>query len=281
MRTFVAGAGLVAALAVSLVVPVTAFGDSPIGPGGRRCLAVAGSPGDAAMVNLTPVLAGGQGHALLVSSDVSAAPTASSVNYSIGTVDPNVAIAPIGADGRVCVENARLTSVHLVADHLGTIDADAYRPATSSGAPKRVLDSRQTDSPIGPGGRRCLAVAGSPGDAAMVNLTPVLAGGQGHALLVSSDVSAAPTASSVNYSIGTVDPNVAIAPIGADGRVCVENARLTSVHLVADHLGTIDADRVSTCHELGRTQACSRHPPDGFSDWSGWSALFGCCWFAG
>ncbi len=97
----------------------------------------------------------------------------------------------------------------------------------------------------------------------MVNLTPVLAGGQGHALLVSSDVSAAPTASSVNYSIGTVDPNVAIAPIGADGRVCVENARLTSVHLVADHLGTIDADSVSTCHELGRTQACSRHPPDG------------------
>ena len=59
-----------------------------------------------------------------------------------GVVDPNVAIAPIGADGKVCYVNSELAAVHLVADHLGSIDADAYTPATSTGAPDRRVDTR-------------------------------------------------------------------------------------------------------------------------------------------
>ena len=212
-----------------------------VGPGVRRCFEVAGSPGDAAVVNLTPVLAQGQGYGVLVSSDSDAAPNASNVNYGSGSVDPNVAIAPIGADGRVCFENGPLAGVDLVADHLGTIDAAVYRSATASGAPRRLIDTRQSAGRVGPGVRRCFEVAGSPGDAAVVNLTPVLAQGQGYGVLVSSDSDAAPNASNVNYGSGSVDPNVAIAPIGADGRVCFENGPLAGVDLVADHLGTIDA----------------------------------------
>ncbi len=212
-----------------------------VGPGVRRCFEVDGSPGDAAVVNLTPVLAQGQGYGVLVSSDSDAAPNASNVNYGSGSVDPNVAIAPIGADGRVCFENGPLAGVDLVADHLGTIDAAVYRSATASGAPRRLIDTRQSAGRVGPGVRRCFEVAGSPGDAAVVNLTPVLAQGQGYGVLVSSDSDAAPNASNVNYGSGSVDPNVAIAPIGADGRVCFENGPLAGVDLVADHLGTIDA----------------------------------------
>ena len=210
--------------------------------GARRCVAVTGSPGDAAVVNLTPVLAGGDGFGVLVSSDVTGVPNASNVNYRVGSVDPNVAIAPIGADGRVCFQNADLTSVHLVADQLGTISADSYVQATKSGAPLRLLDTRESGKRVSAGARRCVAVTGSPGDAAVVNLTPVLAGGDGFGVLVSSDVTGVPNASNVNYRVGSVDPNVAIAPIGADGRVCFQNADLTSVHLVADQLGTISAD---------------------------------------
>ena len=218
-------------------------GGTLVGPSGRLCFAVAGSPGDAAIVNLTPVEAQGTGDGQLISSDVAAPPVASNVNYGIGTVDPNVAVARIGADGEVCYVNSEHTSVHLVADHLGTIGAASYAAATASGAPDRKVDTRRGvgGTLVGPSGRLCFAVAGSPGDAAIVNLTPVEAQGTGDGQLISSDVAAPPVASNVNYGIGTVDPNVAVARIGADGEVCYVNSEHTSVHLVADHLGTIGA----------------------------------------
>lgn len=114
----------------------------PLPPGGRRCFTVAGSPGDAAIVNLTPVEATGFGNGQLLSSDVTAPPVASNVNYRPGSIDPNVAIDPIGTDGQVCYLNATLATVHLVADHLGTIAEPAYTPASTTGAPVRTVDTR-------------------------------------------------------------------------------------------------------------------------------------------
>ena len=85
---------LVAALVAPVNGPPSASAaDNIIGPSGRLCFAVAGSPGDAAIVNLTPVEAQGTGDGQLISSDVAAPPVASNVNYGIGTVDPNVAVA--------------------------------------------------------------------------------------------------------------------------------------------------------------------------------------------
>ena len=109
--------------------------------GGRLCFGVSGSPGDVAVVNLTPVEAAGGGFGQLVSSDVASPPVASNVNFGPGTIDPNVALATIGVDGRVCYVNSG-AAVHLVADHLGTIDGSAYTPATPSGAPDRKADTR-------------------------------------------------------------------------------------------------------------------------------------------
>jgi len=213
-----------------------------LAPSERVCFEVVGSPGDAAVVNVTPVGAGAPGNGLLVSSDVGSAPAASSVNFVPGSVDPNVAVARIGADGRVCFVNSHHSAVDVVADHLGTISGSAWRPAQANGAPDRKLDTRQTGGRLAPHGRACFAVGGEPGDAAVVNLTPVLAGGAGHGQLVSSDVVDVPVASNVNFGAGSVDPNVAVARIGADGRVCFVNSGLSAVDVVADHVGTIAGD---------------------------------------
>lgn len=219
----------------------------------RVCFVVSGRPGDAALINLTPFQASGPGNGQLVSSDVRTPPTASNVNFGPGTVDPNVAVAPIGRDGRVCFINSEHSSVDLVADHLGTIDADAYTPAAASGAPDRRIDTRTGlgGTLLAPSRRACMSVTGKPGDAAVVNLTPVLAAGHGNGQLVSSNVGLPPTASNVNFAPGTIDPNVAIAPIGSDGRVCFVNSNHTSVHLVADHLGTIGASAYTPAIKSG------------------------------
>src|SRR5690606_4998254 len=123
----------------------------PVGPGGRVCFGVVGAAGDAAIVNVTPVLASNPGNGQLVSSDVASPPVASNVNFVPGSVDPNVAVATIGSDGQVCYVNSGHASVHVIADHLGTIGAAAYQPASNSGAPVRTLDTRAAQA-IAPDG---------------------------------------------------------------------------------------------------------------------------------
>lgn len=236
------GVGVGLALGAIAAVATAVTGAGPLEPSQRECFAVAGKAGDVAVVNLTPVLATGSGNGLLVSSDVADPLVASNVNFASGTVDPNVAFAPIGGNGQVCFANSRHSTVNLVADHLGTIDREVLALANAAGTPERVLDTRASGSPLEPGARSCFAVAGATGDIAIVNLTPVQAAGPGNGLLVSSDIAAPPVASNVNFALGSVDPNVAFAPIGADGKVCYANSQHSQVDVIADHLGTIDRE---------------------------------------
>jgi hypothetical protein len=241
MRMRTVGAGLLAASAAVVAAAGPASGAGPLVPQQRLCFAVAGAPGDVAVVNLTPVLAKGPGSGLLVSSDIAQPPVASNVNFGPGTVDPNVAFAPIGPDGQVCFVNSNNSQVDLAADHLGTIAIESFTPARPDGTPKRTVDTRigAGGTAVAPGARVCFDVAGATGDVAVVNLTPVVANGPGSGLLVSSDIAQPPVASNVNFGPGTVDPNVAFAPIGRDGRVCFVNSNHSQVDLIADHLGTI------------------------------------------
>lgn len=75
-------------------------------------------------------------------SDVAAPTEASHVNFRPGSVDPNLALAPIGTDGAVCFVNSVHASVHLVADLLGVLDPVIVRWPTSDGTPTRRLDTR-------------------------------------------------------------------------------------------------------------------------------------------
>lgn len=228
-------------------------GGNTLDPGDRRCFSVDGAPGDAAVVNLTPVLASGTGNGRLLSSDVATAPAFSNVNYSIDSIDPNVAISQIGTDGQVCFENDDLASVDLIADHMGTISTDSYTAATPSGASTRVVDTRSGTggTTLTPSARLCVAVDGSPGDAAVVNLTPVRATTVGNGQLVSSDLLSPPVFSNVNWTPGSVDPNVAVTTIGTDGQVCFVNNAPGNVDLIADFMGSIAASAYTPATATG------------------------------
>src|SRR5690606_27412441 len=155
------GAG--AAAMASLVAVVLAGLRPPVAAGGTVCFPDAGDPGDVAIVNVTPVQARGRGHGVLTSSSAEP-PNASSVNYAPGTIDPNVALAPIGADGEVCYRNGEPAAVHVVADHLAILPAGAFTPADAGGVPRRVLDTRPSEVRIAAGERRCFSVVGEAGD---------------------------------------------------------------------------------------------------------------------
>ncbi len=240
-RLLVPALAATAAFAVPVLIPTSPVVASPATPSERVCFDVSGAPGSVAIVNLTPIGATASGSGQLVSSDVSVPPEASNVNFGPGTVDPNVALAAVGADGRVCFVNSVHGNVHIIADDLGALSAAAFGP-TSTGAPLRRVDTR-----TGLGGgiiaaseRRCFDVGGVAGDVALVNLTPVGANRAGFGVLVPDDASIqTPTASNVNFGPGTVDPNVALATVGASGKVCFVNSVHGPVHLVADELGTV------------------------------------------
>lgn len=218
--------------AITPISPERSFAEA-IGPGASRCFEVSGEPGDLAVVNLTPTNAVNPGFGWLSSPGADAAGT-SNVNFQPGSFDPNVAVAEIGDDQQVCYRNGP-AGVHVIADQLATINAES----TATIAPARVLDTR-VDAPVDRAASLCFEVSGEPGDMAVINLTPVEAAGPGYGALVSPGDDAGGT-SNVNFDVGTFDPNVALAEIGADRRVCYRNGP-TSVHVIADQLATLTAD---------------------------------------
>lgn len=147
-RWLLVGALVGALLSVPGVADADAIAISSAGVSrsGRLCVNLNGSPGDVAVVNLTPVNATAAGNGQLISSDTATPPQASNVNFAPGTVDPNVATATIGTNGQVCYANSTHATVDIIADHLATIHADAVTTDVT-GAPQRVLDTRVT-SPV-------------------------------------------------------------------------------------------------------------------------------------
>lgn len=215
-----------------------------VGPRERYCVTAAGAePGDFVGVNITPVGAGAPGFGTLHSSDDPPGPT-SNVNFGAGTVDPNVAFAEVGADGRICFTNSMHGPVHLILDEMIVADSDAFRPPTADGS-TRLVDTR-----VGLGGTtvaasetRCVRAAGaSAGEFVGVNVLPLDARSPGFGTLHPSGSAPGPS-STANFGPGSVDPNFAFTQVGADGRICFTNSVHGPVELVLDELivGTADA----------------------------------------
>ena len=201
----------------------------------------------AAVVNLTTVGSDGLGYATAYPCG-GTVPTASSVNYGPGGVDPNEIIVKLSATGSLCV--FVLTDVHLLVDVVGWSTATspyvALPPArladTRTGQP--TVDTLFSGTGIVAGGTHVeIQVTGRGGvaagaAAAVLNLTVTGASGPGFA--TAYPCSGDPTkASSLNYTAGQTIPNEVVAKLSPTGTVCVY-AR-TDTHLIVDVVGYVPA----------------------------------------
>ena len=113
-------------------------------------------------------------------------------------------------------------------------------------SPARVLDTRSgigaVAAPVGPGAELVLQVAGRGGvpatgvSAVVVNLTvtqPASPGG----VSAFADGSVLPPVSNLNFVAGQTVSNLAIAAVGADGKIRLHNGSAGTVQLVADVCG--------------------------------------------
>lgn len=216
---------------------------APVGPNETYCVpAVGARPGEFVGANITPVNAVRNGNGSLHSSD-DEPPSTANVNFRSGSVDPNVAFAQVGLDRTICFTNSHHGPVDVVIDALVVAEGDAFRLPSESGA-VRIADTRD-----GLGGdrlaareTRCVEAPGAAaGEFAGVNITPVGATTRGNGALHSSD-DEPPGTANVNFAVGSVDPNLAVARVGADGTVCFSNSVHGPVDIVMDLLFVTSSD---------------------------------------
>ena len=146
----------------------------------------------------------------------------------------------VGAGGQVSFYNHQ-GAVHLVVDVAGWYGAAgagagaAFYPA----GPRRLLDTRLTGSPVGPGGLVAVAVGGGgPVAAVALNVTVTEPTAASYLTVYPSDAPR-PLASNVNMLPGQTVANMVIARVGADGRVLLYN-NSGATHVVVDLLGIYD-----------------------------------------
>lgn len=173
-------------------------------------------------------------------------PATSNLNYEWTQGDtPNLAIVPVGADGKISVANTSPGPVGVIVDVMGYFVKGNAATAGSfqSVTPKRLLDTRSKSAPVGAGKDVSIAVAGvnavpAGAKAAMINLTATQPRSFGH-LAAYPAGQAVPATSNINYSTGQTIANFAVVPIGADGKITVRNTSTGQVHVIVDFVGYI------------------------------------------
>ena len=224
----------------------------PVAANGTVSLQVAGRGGvpatgvSAVVLNVTVTRPQAAGNVQAWASGA-AMPSTSSLNFAPGQDVPNAVVVPVGRDGKVNLRNASSGTSHLIADVGGYYVAGnvqvpgAFAPVASS----RLLDTRTNTGatgPIAPYGTATVPIAGRGGvpatgvAAVALNVTvtqPTVAGN----VQVYPSGTRAPASSNVNFVRGQTVANLAVANLGADGRVTLRNSSSGTVHLIADIAG--------------------------------------------
>lgn len=228
-RTGLGGTAGPLAAGADLPVSVLAAGGVPAGQQATAVVLNVTATGTAANGYVT-VYACGEGR-----------PLASNLNPVVGLDVAAHVVAPVSADGRVCLYTLQPT--HLVVDIMGwyggaTPSAQAFEPL----APARLLDTRSTGGALAaqaPG--RPLVVtgvggvpAGSGVKAVVLNVTATGADGAGFVTVYPCD-DPFPASSNLNYAVGLDVANMVTVPVGASGAVCLYSHRTS--HLVVDVAG--------------------------------------------
>ncbi|NND75138.1 MAG: C26 family cysteine hydrolase domain-containing family, partial [Ilumatobacter sp.] len=197
------------------------------------------APADVAAVslNVTAVTPDGPGFLTVWPCD-GEPPLAASVNYEPGAVAGNGVLAALDDDGRVCIYSEARADV--VVDVQGWFTAAASAVFTAS-RPKRIVDTRfGTGAPQGkvsPSAPLVVPVHGvdvvvdgvartvpSDATAAVVNVVAFLPDGDGY-VTVWPCTGTVPLAANIVYGPGAVIGNGVIAPISADGTICLYTHR--------------------------------------------------------
>jgi hypothetical protein len=167
------------------------------------------------------------------------------VNYAPGQTVPNLAVVPVGRDGKVTISNTSSGSAQIIADVAGYFlpGTPEQAGAFAALAPTRFLDTRISSGPVGAGGSVAFQVGGVKGIPArvalvVVNLTVTEPTSFGFLTAFASG-SSRPNASNVNYTRGQTVPNLAVVPVGTDGKVRIVNTSAGSVQVIADVSGYI------------------------------------------
>jgi hypothetical protein len=174
-------------------------------------------------------------------------PATSSVNFDTGDTVSNLAVLPVGGDGRIALYNGAPGSTHVVADVAGYFTSGAPGAGGfGSIAPTRILDTRTAlgaaDAPVPAGGTvtpRVVGTGGIPSSgvaAVVVNLPVTDATQSGFVTGYPSGVGR-PLASSVNFDAGRTAANLAVLPVGSDGRIALFNGAPGAAEVVADVSG--------------------------------------------
>ena len=206
-------------------------------------------PGDATAVamNVTAVLPSQAGF-FTVWPCGATMPVASNVNFTRGSVVANGVVTSLGAGGAVCLYSDQESDV--LVDVLGWFGGGDQPPFTGA-VPSRIVDSRNAiGGPTGqitPATPKSVPVRGVtvdvegvlqqvPNDASAValNVTMVEANEAGYATVWPCGTPM-PDASNVNFGRGGTAANGVIAPIGADGSVCIFTS--ANAHLIVDIAG--------------------------------------------
>lgn len=214
-----------------LTVQVTGKGEIP-------------SSGVAAVaLNVTSTQQDGNGYVTVYPCTASV-PGTSNLNFQPGVTVPNMVIAPVSADGKVCFYAN--TNTHLIADVSGWF---AMEVGFAAMTPVRLFDTRPekpqgevsvTKSKVGPSRTLSVKVTGKGGvpssevSAVALNVTSTQQDGNGYVTVYPCSASV-PEASNLNFQPGVSVPNMVIAPVSADGRVCFYAN--TNTHLIADVSG--------------------------------------------
>ena len=191
----------------------------------------------AVVVNVTAVSAAAPGFVTAWPAGA-ARPTASSLNYVRGQIVANQAVVKLGTSGRISLYT--LAKANLLVDVTGYYPTGAaYDPLV----PARILDTRKGTEPAA-GSTTRLVVTGKGGvpatgaAAVVLNVTAVNPSGPGYVTAYPAGVPR-PTASTLNYTTGSVVAGMTVAKVGAGGTVDLYT--LAKANLVVDVAGWIPA----------------------------------------
>lgn len=180
-------------------------------------------------------------------------PTASSLNYSVGSNLGNEVIAGLAADGSVCFFTS--SSTHLSVDVVAyTTPGSAVQAITPARGFETRLGQTSADGRFGGGGQmpagsqQTITMGGRfdvPKDASavIINVTAINPTGNGFAT-VHPCLPTLPTASSLNFVTGVNRGNEIIAPLSEAGEICVYTSAATDMTI--DVVGYLPDGAINT-----------------------------------